>query len=75
MSTTNFSDILAQAGKVDEKFKDASPSTESEKIKTCEDLVSALKKLTNAGPSGKEKVVYLTLYATILPLTGVEISC
>jgi hypothetical protein len=75
MSTTNFSDILAQAGKVDKKFKDASPSTESEKIKTCEGLVSALKKLTNAGPSGKEKVVYLTLYATILPLTGVEISC
>jgi hypothetical protein len=74
MSTIDFSDILAQAGKVDKKFEDASPSTEGEEIKTCEDLVSALKKLTNAGSSGKERVVYFTLYATILHLTVVEIS-
>jgi hypothetical protein len=73
MSTTHISDILARAGKVDKKFENASPSTENEKVKTCEDLVSALDKLIPAQSGQTEKIVYCTLYA-LIPMSDEEMK-
>lgn len=64
MSATRFTELLAQAGKLDQKFIAVSSSTENEKVKTCEELVSALDRLLLTKKSGKQKITIYALYAS-----------
>lgn len=64
MSATQLTELLAQAGKLDQKFIAVSSSTENEKVKTCEELVSALDRLLLTKKSGKQKITIYALYAS-----------
>jgi len=69
MSTTQFTELLTQAGRLDQNFSGVFASTENERVKASEELVSALDKRILAANNGKKKIAYHTLYAPTSLLT------
>lgn len=63
MSTTQFTELLTQAGRLDQNFSGVFASAENERVKACEELVSALDKRIVAANNGRKKIAYYTLYA------------
>jgi len=67
MSSTQFTQLLTQAGKLDQRLGGTSST---ERFKACEELVSTIDNLALSPKTGKQKIAYHALYApapAILP--------
>jgi hypothetical protein len=62
MSTRQFTELLVQASKLDQRLGGTSST---ERFKACEDLVSTLDKLVLCQQTGKRKIACHALYASV----------
>lgn len=63
MSTTQFTELLTQAGRLRQKLGGACYYAESENVRACGELVSAIDQQVLAEEKGKRKIAFNTLYA------------
>jgi hypothetical protein len=67
MSTTQFTELLSQAGRLDQRVGGTSST---ERFKACEELVSILDKLALSQKPGRRKIAYHALYAPVHHLSS-----
>jgi hypothetical protein len=69
MPITQFTELLTQAGKLGlhQRLSGTYASAENERVKACEELLSALDRLILTEKAGKQMITYHALYAQEVP--------